>query len=81
MSSGLFKTDESIAVGSYWINLALDEDGTPHPMRRVRVESIDNTGIIRVVSGISGLGGMERYVSAETLRREYRADQEENDGR
>jgi len=67
--------DPSVHVGDYFINLAIDEAGEPHPMRRVRVAEVDDTGMIRLTSAISGLGGMERVVSPATLGREYRRDQ------
>jgi len=67
--------DPSVVVGDYYINVPLDEADEPHPMRRVRVQDIDDTGMITLVAGIAGLGGMKRVVSPSTLRDEYRKEE------
>lgn len=73
----LFARPEGVEVGDYFIDLTIEKSGDPHPMKRVRVTGIDNTGMIHLICAIAGLGGMRRIVSADRLREEYRKDEEQ----
>ncbi len=74
----LFHIPEDVQVGDSFKDILL-EKGEPHPMARVRVVSIDDTGTIELVSAIGGLNGMKRFVTVGTLRSEYRPDRNGSD--
>ena len=74
--ASLFSKPEGVEVGDYYIDIELTEKDEPHPMRRVRVYSIDDTGMITLVAAIAGLGGMTRTIAVATLQKEYRKDEE-----
>lgn len=71
----LFARPEGVAVGQGYVDLAKEASGIPDPMMRVTVSEIDIAGMIVLVSGIRGLGGMRRVVTAQVLRDEYRRDE------
>ena len=71
--NSLFSKPSQVATGDEYVNIALEVDGTPHPLRYVRVTSVDETGMIYLHGVKTDEGGeMMRIVSHNTLQKEYR---------
>jgi len=74
--NSLFARPEGVEVGDYFINIDMEKSDEHHPMRKVKVIGIDNTGMVHLMCAIPGLGGMSTVISSEGLKTEYRKYEE-----
>lgn len=73
MTGSLFSRDVGAVPGDIFISLEIECAGIPSPMLRVRVDEIDEVGMIHLVS--AAFGGEQRViVNAATLREKYRKE-------
>jgi len=76
MVNSLFGKPKGIKVGQKWVDLALEKDGTPHPMMRVKVKEVDDVGMVVLCSAPYGTSDLDIQIAPDTLLEKYRLDED-----
>jgi hypothetical protein len=73
VTGSLFSRDVGTEPGDIFVSLEIESAGVPSPMLRVRVDEIDEVGMIHLVSASFG-ADLRVIVNAATLREKYRRE-------
>lgn len=71
MTDGLFSRDVGVKVGDIFTDIEIEKSGIPDPMAKVRVEEVDEVGMIHLVSAWAG-NDRRIIVSPKTLNERFR---------
>ena len=73
--SSLFRKVSDIRTGQVWIDVEMTENGSLHPMKKVKVKEVDDVGMVIIHPAIYGAESQGTPVSVDTFREKYRLEE------